>query len=203
MFKQGLSALLRGVETVLEGLGTESPAVLALGGHPETHILGETFYSQVPLRWGDCVAKVSAAPVSPELTALTHAPLNVNGEPNGLREAVAAQFFAHDGVWELRAQLMTDPTMMPVEDASVPWPETESRYRVVARITVPRQGAWSDAKAAALDDGLAFSPWHGLAAHRPLGSIMRARRAVYPKSAGFWAEHKGCPLHEPAAALSV
>ncbi|MDH2311311.1 catalase family protein [Methylobacterium brachiatum] len=205
VFKKGLSALLRGVETVLEGLGTQSPAVIALGGHPETHILGETFYSQVPLRWGDYVAKVSVAPVSPELTALTHAPLNVNGKPNGLREAVAAHFAAHDGVWELRAQLMTDPATMPVEDASVPWPETESPYRVVARITVPSQAAWSEAKAAALDDGLAFSPWHGLAAHRPLGSIMRARRAVYPKSAGFRAEHNGCPLHEPAsaAALSV
>jgi hypothetical protein len=116
---------------------------------------------------------------------------------------VGAYFAVHDGVWELRAQLMTDPGAMPVEDASVPWPETESPYRTVARITVPRQEAWSDAKVAALDDGLAFSPWHGLAAHRPLGSIMRARRAVYPKSAGFRAEHNGCPLHEPASAAAL
>ena len=199
VFKKGVSALLRGVETVLEGLGTKSSTVIALGGHPETHILGETFYSQVPVRWGDYVAKVSVAPVAPELTALTGAALNVNGKPNGLREAVSAFFAAQDGVWELRAQLMTDPETMPVEDASVLWSEAESPYRTVARITVPRQEAWSDAKAAALDDGLAFSPWQGLAAHRPLGSIMRARRVVYPKSAGFRAARNGCPIHEPTS----
>lgn len=202
VFKKGFSALLRGVEAVLEGLGTKSPTVIALGGHPETHILGETFYSQAPLRWGDYVAKVAVAPVSPELTALTGAALNVNGKPNGLREAVAAFFAAQAGVWEIRAQLLTNRETMPVEDASVPWPETESPYRPVARITVPRQEAWSDAKARALDDGLAFSPWHGLAAHRPLGAIMRARRVVYPRSAGFRAEHNGCPIHEPGSAAA-
>lgn len=197
VFKKAFSALMRGVEAALEAVGTKSPTVIALGGHPETHILGETFYSQAPLRWGDHVAKVAVAPVSPELTALTGAALNVNGKPNGLREAVSAFFAGQGGTWELRAQLLTNPETMPVEDASVPWPETESPYVAVARITVPPQASWSDDKVRRLDDGLAFSPWHGLAAHRPLGSIMRARRAVYPESAGFRATHNGCPIREP------
>ncbi|AIQ89502.1 Catalase [Methylobacterium oryzae CBMB20] len=72
----------------------------------------------------------------------------------------------------------------------------------MARITVPRQEAWSDAKARALDDGLVLRPWHDLAAHRPLGAIMRARRVVYPRSAGFRAEHNGCPIHEPGSAAA-
>ena len=198
VFKTAFSALMRGVESVLEGLGTKSPTVIALGGHPETHILGETFYSQVPLRWGDHVAKVAVAPVSPGLTALTGAALNVNGRPNGLREAVVAFFAETEGVWELRAQALTNPDTMPVEDASVPWPEAESPYVAVARITVPRQDAWSPERVARLDDGLAFSPWHGIAAHRPLGSIMRARRATYPRSADFRARRNGCPIREPA-----
>jgi hypothetical protein len=46
-------------------------------GHPETHILGDTFYSQAPLRFGGFIAKISVAPKSPELRALTQAPLNV------------------------------------------------------------------------------------------------------------------------------
>jgi hypothetical protein len=144
VFKKGFSALLRGVEAVLEGLGTKSPTVIALGGHPETHILGETFYSQAPLRWGDYVAKVAVAPVSPELTALTGAALNVNGQPNGLREAVAAFFAAQAGVWEIWAQLLTNCETMPVEDASVPWPEAESPYRPLWRASpcrVRRPGA--------------------------------------------------------------
>ena len=197
VFKKAFSAVLRGVETVLESVGTKSPTLISMGGHPETHILGETFYSQVPVRWGDYVAKVALAPVSPELTALTGASLNVNGRPNGLREAVTAFFAEHEGVWELRAQLRTSDESMPVEDASVPWPEDESPYVAVARLTVPRQDAWSEDKQRRIDDGLAFSPWHGIEAHRPLGAIMRARRAAYPASAGFRAEHNGCPIHEP------
>ncbi|CAO4175419.1 catalase family protein [Methylorubrum populi] len=197
VFKKAFSAMLRGAETVLESLGTKSPTLISLGGHPETHILGETFYSQVPLRWGDYVAKVALAPVSPELTALTGASLNVNGKPNGLREAVTAFFAENEGVWELRAQLRTDEETMPVEDASQPWPEEQSPYVAVARLTVPRQDAWSEDKVRRIDDGFAFNPWHALAAHRPLGSIMRARRAAYPASAGFRAEHSGCPIHEP------
>ncbi|GJD65605.1 catalase family protein [Methylobacterium frigidaeris] len=200
VFKTVLSAALRGVETALEAVGGKSATLISLGGHPETHILGETFYSQAPLRWGGYVAKVAVAPVSPGLTALTGASLDVNDKPNGLREAVSAFFSAHEGVWELRAQLLTNRETMPVEDASKPWPEHESPYVPVARITVPPQESWSDEKVRCLDDGLAFSPWHGIAAHRPLGSVMRARRAVYPCSAGFRARHNGCPIHEPTRA---
>ena len=48
-----------------------------------------------------------------------------------------------------------------------------------------------------VDDALAFDVWHGLAAHRPLGSINRVRKVVYPKSAGFRRQFNGCPMHEP------
>ncbi|KTS26170.1 catalase [Methylobacterium indicum] len=200
VFKKVFSAALRGLEGAIEAVGGKSATLISLGGHPETHILGETFYSQAALRWGDYVAKVAVAPVAPALTALTGASLDVNGKPNGLREAVSEYFRAHEGVWELRAQLLTDRATMPVEDASKPWPEEESPYVPVARITVAPQESWSDDKVRRLDDGLAFSPWHGLAAHQPLGSVMRARRAVYPRSAGFRAEHNGCPIHAPTRA---
>ncbi|TNC07609.1 catalase family protein [Methylobacterium terricola] len=201
VFKKVFSAALRGLESAVEAVGGKSPTLISLGGHPETHILGETFYSQAPLRWGDYVAKVALAPVSPALTALTNAPLAVNGKPNGLRDAVSEFFAAHEGVWELRAQLLTNRESMPIEDAATPWPEEESPYLPVARITVAPQASWSDEKVRTLDDGLAFSPWHGIRAHQPLGSVMRARRAVYPRSAGFRAEHNGCPVREPTRRL--
>ena len=203
IFKKGLSAVLRGVESALEAVGTKSPTLISLGGHPETHILGETFYSQVPLRWGDHVAKVSVAPLSPSLTELTDAPVEVNGHPDGLRDAVANFFAEHAATWEVRVQLLTNPDTMPVEDASKVWSEDESPYVAVARINVPRQDSWSDAKVRRLDDGAAFSPWHCLAAHRPLGSIMRARRTIYPKSAAFRSDFNRCPIHELTRAAEV
>ena len=199
--KIALSAGLRGVERLIEGLGGESPTIKSLGGHPETNILGETFFTQVPHLYGAYMAKLSLAPVSPGLVALKDAPLNSKA-PNALREAVL-EFFARNAVerdeaeWELRVQLCTDLQAMPIEDASVIWPEGESPYIAVARINAKPQVTWNDAVSPAIEDRLSFSPWNGLAAHRPLGSIMRVRKAAYKMSADFRKSFNGCPLHEP------
>jgi hypothetical protein len=48
-----------------------------------------------------------------------------------------------------------------------------------------------------VDDGMQFNPWHALAAHRPLGSIMRVRKAVYAMSKRFRAERNGIEIVEP------
>ena len=195
--KKVLSAVLRGTEKALEAVGGESSTLKSLGGHPETHILGETFYSQVPMLFGPYMAKVSIAPVSPDLTALKDAPLNVNGKPNGLRDAVVDFFSRNSATWEVRVQLCTDLSTMPIEDASVQWSEAVSPYMAVAQITVAPQAAWTEALSRAVDDGMAFNPWHGVAAHRPIGSIMRIRHAAYQMSSRFRAERNGAPMLEP------
>ncbi len=203
VLKKAFSAVARGAEAVVEKVGGKSATLISLGGHPETHILGESFYSQVPLRFGDYVAKVAVMPASPELKALTGAPLDVNGKPNGLREAVIDFFEASGGEWDLCVQLNTGLGDMPVEDASVPWPEDLSPYVPVARISVPRQEGWNEAKHETIDDRMSFSPWHGLAAHQPLGSIMRARKMAYEASMRFRAEANGAALAQPAALGAV
>ena len=202
-WKKALSAVLRGAEAAVESVGGKSALLTALGGQPLTHVLGDTYYSQVPLLYGAYVAKVSVAPSSPELTALTGTKVDVHGKPNALREAVETFFRSGGGEWDLRVQLCTDAEKMPVENASVAWPEDASPYVTVARITVPRQEAWSESSIAKVDDGMAFSPWHGLAAHRPLGGIMRVRKATYEASSGFRGSHNGCPIHEPRADASA
>ena len=200
--KQFLSAILRGTEKVIEAVGGESATLKAMGGHPQTHPLGESYFTQVPVRYGDHIAKLSIAPVSPALTALTDAPLAMKGKPDAMREAVAEFFSGPDAanqaaVWELRVQLCTSLETMPVEDASVTWPEDQSPYVAVARLTVGSQAASTDEHTRAVEDSLSFNPWHGITAHQPLGSIMRARRAAYAASADFRSQRNGCPLHEP------
>ena len=199
--KRALSTALRGVQAaVVAATGGPSAALVAFGGQPATHILGESFFSQVAIRWGDHVAKVAVVPVSPELTALTNRPLPADGGPNALRASVLTHFRDRGGVWELRAQLCTELAAMPVEDPAAVWPEAASPYVAVARITVPPQCAWSPARAAAVDEGMAFDPWHGLAAHRPLGTIMRVRRTVYAALRASRAERSGRAIEEPRAA---
>jgi hypothetical protein len=195
--KKALSAALQPIEAALEEAGHPSATLAALGGQPETDILGETFYSQAPLRYGDYIAKLAVVPVSPELVALHGHKVDLKNHPNGLRDAIVDFFDLHGGEWELRAQLCTDLHEMPVENAAKVWSEDLSPYVTVARIRAQPQIAWSDARSTAVDDGYAFSPWHGLAAHQPLGSIMRLRKAAYEASARFRGEHNRCPIHEP------
>ena len=202
-WKRAFSWVLRGLARLATFAGADAGALKALGGQPLTHPLGETFYTQTPFRYGDYVAKLSVAPVSAELTALKDAAVDLSGKPNGLRQSLIDAFARHGGIWELRVQLRTNPETMPVEDASVPWPEDESPYVAVARITARTQPAWSEARARQVDDGMAFSPWHGIVAHQPLGSVNRARKDAYALSAGFRAARNRCPIHQPNSGLTL
>lgn len=200
-FKKVLSAGLRGLEHLVEAAGGESGLLKNLGGQPETHILGDHFYSQLPIRFGDHIAKIGLAPVSPNLVALKDAPLHLNGRPDGLREAVNAFFASETAEWDLRVQFCTDLKHMPIDPANQPWDEDDSPYFPVARIRAAPQVGWSAARSEAVDDGMAFSPWHGLEAHRPLGSLMRLRREAYEQSRQFRAEHNRRPVAEPTSAV--
>ena len=100
-------------------------------------------------------------------------------------------------------QLCTDLEAMPIENAKTVWPEDLSPYVTVARIRVAPQVAWSEARSRAIDDGLAFSPWHGLAAHRPLGSVNRLRRRAYEMSRQFRSRANRQPIEEPRSLESL
>ncbi len=195
--KNALSAVLRGAEKALEAVGETSSTLKALGGYPAKQILGETFFSQAPILYGPYMAKISVAPVSPGLQALVDAPIKLSGAPDPLRDSVVAFFATQAAEWELRVQLCTDIARMPIEDSSIEWPEPMSPYVTVARLRAPRQTAWSVARSKAIDDEMAFNPWHGIAPHRPIGSIMRVRKMAYAMSAHFRAEHNHEPIVEP------
>ncbi|MBP3974485.1 hypothetical protein [Pseudoxanthomonas spadix] len=166
-----------------------------MGGEPAHHILGETLYTQLPLRYGHYVAKLQLAPVSPALLALRDAPIELK-QDNALREAVAAYFQQHEAVWELRAQLCTNLQDMPIDDPTVEWGQAASPFVPVARVSAAPQAGWSEEKARAIDDGTGFSPWHGLQAHRPLGELMRVRKLAYASSQAFCGSRNGIPMQE-------
>lgn len=195
--KKALSSTLQVVDAALEAVGIQSPTIQTLGGAPNTHPLGETYYTQVPFRYGDYVAKLSLAPVSPNMTTLTGDKVETSGRPNALREDIGEVLIEQDSVWELRVQLCTDLEAMPIEDASVVWDEKQSPFVPIARLTVPAQLSWEHGASDGQDKVIAFSPWHGLAAHQPIGGVNRARKPTYEASAKFRGEFNGCPMHEP------
>jgi hypothetical protein len=201
--KKALSAVLRGAESALEAVGGESATLKTLGGAPNVHPLGETYFTQTAYRHGDHVAKLQLVPVSHSLKALRGTIIDVAGKPNGVRDAVVREMFVHGGEWELRVQLCRDEASMPIEDPSVPWDEEKSPFVTVARLVAPAQTAWSEARSRKVDDGMRFSVWTGLEAHRPLGVINRVRKPAYEMSAGFRGRFNGCPIHEPAGEFDL
>ena len=194
--KKGLSATMQTLDAALETVGVQSPTIQTLGGTPNTHPLGETYYTQVPLRHGGYIAKLSVAPVSPNLTELAGSKVDTSGRPDALREVMAQVLIEQDSVWELRVQLCTDLETMPVEDASVVWDEKQSPCITVGRITVLAQSGWEHGLSEQQEQAVAYSPWHGLAAHQPIGGVNRARKPTYEKSVQFRGERNGCPVHE-------
>jgi hypothetical protein len=133
--------------------------------------------------------------VSEPLRRLTGAP--VDSDDNALLNFVVGYFRNNAAEYELRVQLGTDLRRTPVEDASVEWPEDVSLPQPVGRLSLPRQEADSPARRAYADDVLSFNPWRCLAAHQPLGSIMRLRKEAYRKSSTFRHEKNGKPMIEP------
>ncbi|GAB3750320.1 catalase family protein [Spirosoma pomorum] len=184
--KEGLSKTLRAVGEVVEKISGSDAGVMAdMGGQLAVHPMGDTYYSQVPYLYGDYMAKFSLTPVSSTLTALKDQSIDIDSDDNALRHLLQTFFATNTGVWELGVQLSTNIDRMPIEDSSVEWSQEESPYLTVGKVIITPQESWTDGRVSVVDDKMAFSPWHGLAAHRPLGSIQRARNATYKASAKF------------------
>ncbi|MGI4846676.1 MAG: catalase family protein [Janthinobacterium lividum] len=197
--KQVLSAVMRGAEAVIEAVGGESGLLKNMGGQPHIHPLGETYFTQAPFLYGPYIAKFSLEPASQSLKSLKDQKLDASDDD--AQRDVMNDFFSSasqtPAVWNLRVQLCTDIEKMPIEDASVEWDQELSPFVTVATLTLPAQRAWQAQGSEKLEDEIAFSPWHALAAHRPLGALNRARRVVMAASREFRASFNGCPIHEP------
>jgi hypothetical protein len=143
------------------------------------------------------VAKLAIAPSSDNLKELTGKHVDAGRSFNALEESIREFFKDRTAVWEIQSQLALDDGTTPIEDASKQWPEDKSPYRAVATLTVPPQESYSNARQIFVDEQLSFSPWHALAAHQPLGGIMRSRLRAYEEAQQFRAERNLRPNVEP------
>ncbi|MBD3885564.1 catalase family protein [Phormidium tenue FACHB-886] len=194
--QQLLTTALRTVNAVTEKVGIDLyPTALGIT-LPETHILGETYYTTAALRHGDYIAKLRAVPVSDTLQPLVGKTVKTD-DPSVLRDLIVEFFAQQAAEYELQAQLCTDLKTMPIEDASIEWSEQESPYQAIAKITIPVQEAFSPARRVYVDEVLSFNAWHCIAAHRPLGSIQRVRKQVYEASSRYRHEMNQQPQIEP------
>ncbi|WP_438287035.1 catalase family protein [Mycolicibacterium porcinum] len=171
------------------------PENLAVFAAPNRPILGETFFSSAPIRFGDYVARFKYEPTSPEAKALADQTLPRNPGQDEHRDLIMAFFEKNSAEYTFSVQLCLDTKTMPIEDATKRW---ESPYLPVAKVVFPRQNPYSALRRAYGDDVLSFNSWRGLEAHRPLGSINRMKLKVYEASSDFRHKMNHIDRHEPA-----
>ena len=132
------------------------------------------YWSCVPYLLGEGQAmKYSVTPCSNRKTKIPW-----NPPDDWLRQSLAMTLSNTDAEFDFSIQLQTNAKRMPIEDASIEWPERLSQFVTVAKIVIPKQEFRSSAQDRFARE-LSFNPWHCIAEHRPLGNQNRARYLIY------------------------
>lgn len=140
------------------------------------------YWSTTPYRLGpdrSVAVKYAARPCSPITSDVPG-----DADANFLARAVQEHLRRGAASFNFMVQFQTDPTRMPMEDASVVWSEEESAFHKVARITVEQQEFFDETTRRECE-AITFNPWQCLADHQPLGGINRVRRTVYSELGAF------------------
>jgi hypothetical protein len=167
----------------------EALTAAQIAGHFPAHPASNTYFSMAPIRFGQYVAKYRVRPAGDLPGSWLDLASRLGTQPDALRLMLEETLRSQQLLFEFQIQLRTSANSMPVEDASIEWPESESPYRTVALLLIPRQEIDTEQQKAMCPQ-LAFNVWNALADHRPLGGINRLRREVYPVSAA-WRRQEG------------
>lgn len=157
-------------------------------------VLGATYWSGLPFAFGsDRFVKYKLFPSGP----LGPAPPGISpSDPNYLAADARARLLAVGASFDFFAQFRTDPERMPLDRATVRWDETLSPPIHMATITLPPQDVAARGQGT-YGENLAFTTWHALPEHAPVGSIAAARKIVYQASAERRRNANGVPTTEP------
>jgi catalase len=116
------------------------------------------------------------------------APMNQKSEPtddpNFLKNRLAEELAEGGACMQLMVQLQDANKKMPIEDATILWKESDSPFLPVAKITILKQ-QFDTPEQQQFCENLSFSPWNALEAHRPIGTLNRARKLAYEASANY------------------
>lgn len=174
----------------------EAITALRIAGHLPAHPASQTYYSMAPIRYAQYVAKYRVRPAGEQPSSWLDLVSKLGSHANGLHLMLEETLQSQQILFEFQVQLRTSVETMPIEDATVEWPECESPFRTVALLMLPRQEIAALQRTNASQQ-LAFNVWHCLAEHRPLGGINRLRREVYRVSSSWRQQAAGGECREP------
>jgi hypothetical protein len=106
--KHAISLAARATNAVLKAVHLPSATLEGIGASA-THILGESFSTVAPVRYGEYVAKIGFAPGSDNLKRLTGESIDLGADYNALEELIKKFFRDQTAVWDVKVQLALAP----------------------------------------------------------------------------------------------
>ena len=149
-------------------------------------ILTESYWSNSAMQLGPHAVKFAFTPTASGPRA-----------GRGLVEDLAGRVAAGQIRFDFSVQFFRSESETPIEPGPVPWPKDVAPSIKIAELVLPQQDldsqrALEDAREG---DSYAYTQWHSLPEHRPLGEFNRARKSIYLASSWGWgrAPEPGAP----------
>jgi hypothetical protein len=148
-----------------------------------TNPLGIPYFSAAPFLFGpDRVMKFSARP----RVAIPPAQVPQPSADNYLRNSIIETLHGREPiVFDFLVQIRKEVGEVDIENATTIWDEKTYPFTKVATITIPSPQEVDNAQTIAHCEQLAFTPWHALPEHQPIGSINRLRKTIYEALAEY------------------
>jgi hypothetical protein len=202
---RGLTTDKTSLPSVLKkyGLGETATLVkdLSRGTDLTSSMTSEKLWSsRAPFKWGRLAVKFSLTPSSVPQASLSDGP-GISGVAKGVEDRLDVKNRLSEDmklrlengpvVFDMWIQRFADEKTTPIEDGSVEW---KTQMEKVGQLVLTKNADPEDPRTKALADEIekmSFNPWNQTEDFRPLGSLNRARKLVYPTSA----KNRGaCPL---------
>ncbi len=120
-----------------------------------------------------------------------------DASPTFLRTALRTTLAAGSPCMEFLIQVRTES--MDVEDAKTEWSTEEAPFRKVATLHFPAGQDFDTPDQKLACEDMAFTPWHALPEHKPLGALNRIRKVVYRRISEFRRKNNEASREEPPA----
>lgn len=170
----------------------ETNRILKAMAKVEGSVLTANYWAILPFHAGEKqYVKYRLEPETP--------PENVaNNESDYLAVDMRRRLAEREYRFRFMVQVRTNAKSMPLDKATVEWPESQSPFVQVGTLILPRQDICARGQAE-YGQGLSFNIWRVPESQRPVGSIAEARKIVYAAGARARHEANGQPLEDPSA----
>ena len=158
---------------------------------PVASVLATPYWSGLPFCFGETYAKYKLEP-----TLYVAPPATDPADPTYLATDLTTRLKVGEARFRFMVQLRTAPDCMPLDEATVVWPEDLSPPIHVADLVISEQDINARGQAD-YGENLSMNIWRVTEPHKPVGSIADARGVVYAAAAELRRNVNGIPLGEP------